>query len=58
MLWRLRRTTYHSPDGVETDIVVSVTGTGDINCKATDKTYRVDTAATRTFLSEFVTLPK
>jgi secreted trypsin-like serine protease len=44
-------------DGVETDIVVSVTVTGDANCKATDKTYRVDTEAARTFLSEFIELP-
>ncbi len=44
-------------DGVETDIVVSVTVTGDANCKATDKTYRVDTAAARDFLAEFVSLP-
>lgn len=44
-------------DGVETDIVVSVTVTGDMNCKATDKTYRVDTQAARSFLAEFVILP-
>jgi secreted trypsin-like serine protease len=44
-------------DGAETEIVVSVTVTGDMNCKATDKTYRVDTEAARNFLSQFVTLP-
>lgn len=44
-------------DGVETDIVVSVTVTGDMNCKATDKTYRVDTESARSFLAEFVELP-
>ena len=44
-------------DGEETDIVVAVTVTGDANCKATDKDYRVDTPAARTFLSEFVELP-
>jgi hypothetical protein len=44
-------------DSVETDIVVSVTVTGDANCKATDKTYRVDTEAAQSFLSEFVSLP-
>lgn len=44
-------------DGAETDIVVAVTVTGDANCKATDKDYRVDTLAARSFLSEFVTLP-
>ena len=44
-------------DGVETDIVVSVTVTGDAVCKATDKTYRVDTEAALNFLSGFVSLP-
>ena len=44
-------------NGQETDIVVSVTVTGDANCKATDKTYRVDTPAARAFLGAFVTLP-
>ena len=44
-------------NGVETDIVVSVTVTGDAPCKALDKTYRVDTEAARDFLSNFVTLP-
>lgn len=44
-------------DGEETNIVVSVTVTGDVNCKATDKTYRVDTLTARSFLSQYVTLP-
>jgi hypothetical protein len=44
-------------NGVETNIVVSVTVTGDANCKATDKTYRVDTEAARNFLKDYVTLP-
>jgi len=44
-------------NGVETNIVVSVTVTGDMYCKATDKTYRVDTAPARDFLEHFVTLP-
>jgi V8-like Glu-specific endopeptidase len=44
-------------DGVETDVVVAVTVTGDANCKATDKDYRIDTPAARIFLSKFVTLP-
>jgi len=39
------------------DTVVSLTVTGDIWCKATDKTYRVDTAVARDFLDEFVDLP-
>jgi len=37
--------------------VVSITVTGDRWCRATDKTYRVDTAVARDFLDEFVTLP-
>lgn len=44
-------------DGVETDIVVATTITGDAQCKALDKDYRIDTASARNFLSEFVTLP-
>jgi hypothetical protein len=44
-------------DGQETDIVASVTVTGDAPCKATDKTYRMDTPAAREFLAQFVTLP-
>ncbi len=39
------------------DVVVSVTVTGDIFCKATDKTYRVDTQVARDFLDDFVRLP-
>jgi hypothetical protein len=31
--------------------------TGDAVCKATDKTYRLDTAAARAFLDDFVALP-
>ncbi len=44
-------------DGAETNIVVSVTVTGDRFCKATDKTYRLDTESARSFLGNFVTLP-
>ena len=43
--------------GTETTIVVSVTVTGDAVCKATDKTYRVDTPSARGFLGDFVSLP-
>lgn len=39
------------------DVVVSLTVTGDVWCKATDKTYRVDTQVARDFLDEFVRLP-
>ena len=38
-------------------LVVSITVTGDAMCKATDKTYRVDTPWARQFLSQFVELP-
>lgn len=44
-------------DGEETDIVVSVTVTGDAPCKAVDKTYRTDTESAREFLASFVDLP-
>jgi hypothetical protein len=43
--------------GLETDIVASITVTGDAPCKATDKTYRTDTPAARAFLADFVALP-
>jgi hypothetical protein len=44
-------------DGQETDIVASITVTGDAPCKATDKTYRMDTESARSFLGDFVDLP-
>jgi hypothetical protein len=44
-------------NGVETDIVMGLTVTGDANCLATDKDYRTDTTQAREFLSQFVTLP-
>ena len=44
-------------NGVETDIVASITVTGDAVCVATDKTYRMDTASARSFLKDFVSLP-
>jgi hypothetical protein len=37
--------------------VVSITITGDTFCRATDATYRTDTASARAFLDDFVTLP-
>lgn len=43
--------------GTETRIVTSITVTGDSWCKATDKTYRTDTVAARSFLEGYVTLP-
>jgi hypothetical protein len=47
----------HFLGGVESNLLVSITITGDAMCRATDKTYRVDTAAAREFLGRFVTLP-
>lgn len=44
-------------DGAETDIVAGITITGDAQCKALDRDYRVDTPAAREFLATFVTLP-
>jgi hypothetical protein len=41
----------------ETNIVVSVTVTGDRWCKALDVTYRLDTDSARSFLANYVTLP-
>lgn len=40
-----------------TDTIVSITITGDIPCRATDVTYRMDTDSARSFLGQFVTLP-
>jgi V8-like Glu-specific endopeptidase len=41
----------------DSSVVVSITVTGDTWCRATDKTYRTDTANARAFLAQFVTLP-
>ena len=47
----------HFLGGVESNLIVSITITGDAMCRATDKTYRLDTASARDFLDDFVTLP-
>jgi hypothetical protein len=39
------------------DVVASLTITGDRFCRATDVTYRTDTASARAFLDDFVSLP-
>lgn len=44
-------------DGAETDIVASITVTGDAPCVATDKTYRMDSTSAREFLGGYVDLP-
>lgn len=41
----------------ETPILAAITITGDSMCLATNVTYRLDSAAARTFLGQFVTLP-
>jgi secreted trypsin-like serine protease len=41
----------------DSNLIVSITVTGDAVCKASDVTYRVDTASARAFLDDFVTLP-
>lgn len=40
-----------------TRIIASITITGDAVCRATNVTYRLDTASARAFLDDFVTLP-
>jgi secreted trypsin-like serine protease len=47
----------HFLGGATSNLIVSITVTGDAVCKATDTTYRVDTPSARTFLDDFVTLP-
>lgn len=41
----------------DSDLIVSLTVTGDAVCKSTDVTYRVDTASSRDFLDDFVAVP-
>ena len=41
----------------ETNIVAATTITGDAVCRATNVTYRLDTASARNFLDDYVTLP-
>ena len=47
----------HFLGGEDSNLVVSLTVTGDTVCKATDVTYRVDTESARDFLADFVDLP-
>jgi hypothetical protein len=47
----------HFLGGVQSNLIVSTTITGDAACRSSDKTYRLDTASARDFLAEFVTLP-
>lgn len=41
----------------DSNLVVSLTVTGDAWCRATDVTYRLDTESARSYLKEFVDLP-
>ena len=43
---------------VGTNMVVSLTVTGDHWCRAIDKTYRLDTDSARSYLSQFLSLPE
>jgi secreted trypsin-like serine protease len=47
----------HFLDGATSTLQVAITITGDTACRATDHTYRLDTASARAFLGQFVTLP-
>jgi hypothetical protein len=40
-----------------TDLLAATTITGDFMCRATNVTYRLDTASARSFLGQFVALP-
>jgi hypothetical protein len=41
----------------DSDLLVSITVTGDAMCRATDQTYRLDTASAQNFLDDHVALP-
>lgn len=47
----------HFLGGPTSNLQVSITVTGDAVCRATDKTYRLDTVTARTFLGQYVALP-
>jgi secreted trypsin-like serine protease len=47
----------HFLGGVDSNLEVALTVTGDAVCKATDKDYRIDTPAARSFLRDYVDLP-
>ena len=47
----------HFLGGTSSNLIVSITVTGDAVCRATDKTHRVDTPSARQFLSNYLTLP-
>jgi secreted trypsin-like serine protease len=47
----------HFLGGETSDLLTSITVTGDAQCRAADKAYRIDTASARDFLGQFVNLP-
>jgi len=47
----------HFLGGVDSNLVVALTVTGDAWCKSTDTTYRLDTPSARAFLGQYVALP-
>jgi hypothetical protein len=47
----------HFLGGAGSNLIVSITVTGDGQCRALDKTYRLDTPSARAFLGQFVELP-
>ncbi len=48
----------HFLGGMESNLVVSITVTGDAMCRATDKTYRLETFPAQEFLSRFGLVPE
>jgi Trypsin len=47
----------HFLGGMTSNLIVSLTVTGDAMCRATDKTYRIDTPSAQEFLSRFGLVP-
>jgi hypothetical protein len=47
----------HFLGGETSNQLVSITSGGDAQCRASDKSYRIDTTSAREFLGEFVDLP-
>ena len=47
----------HFLGGMTSNLIVSLTVTGDAMCRATDKTYRLDTESAQEFLSRFGLVP-
>lgn len=47
----------HFLGGVTSNLLVAITVTGDAQCRAFDKSYRIDTPSARAFLGQFVDLP-